>query len=83
MSFFFGAQFTKSNRDVNNEKATCNSFSIIIRDQYFVFITVTGENPFPHKLIVTKESKTFIVLSDNARWSFFFFTSIQKWRSLH
>jgi peptide methionine sulfoxide reductase MsrB len=38
---------------------TCNSFSVISHDQYFVFMTTTTEYPVSHKYVVTKGSGTF------------------------
>jgi hypothetical protein len=59
---FFSAH-SLPNRDVNDEMATRNSFSIINGDRYFVFMIVIAENPGMHKYIVTKESRTFTALS--------------------
>jgi hypothetical protein len=44
---------------------TARSFSLINRDRYFVFMTVTAENPVSHKFVVQEGSKTCMTLSGN------------------
>jgi hypothetical protein len=43
---------------------TRSSFSIINRDQYFVFMTATEENLDSKTFVITKGSDTFVALSD-------------------
>jgi hypothetical protein len=43
---------------------TLSSFSFIIHDRYFVFMTATAGNPVAHKCVITKGSKAFIALCD-------------------
>jgi hypothetical protein len=54
-----------------DEVATHSYLYVIIRYQYFVFITATAENPVSHKCVVTEGSKTFTALSDKLEESLF------------